>query len=86
VVAAAGTTTGVGINYTADSTNKFLPAASWTAYPTSGMAYGASSDHSGGIVMHVFADAHVGQLTSDVDPTVYMSVYSRNSSEPINLD
>jgi hypothetical protein len=50
------------------------------------MAYGASSDHSGGIVMHVFADAHVGQLTSDVDPTVYMSVYSRNSSEPINLD
>jgi len=86
VVAAAGTTTGVGINYTADSTNKFLPAASWTAYPTSGMAYGASSDHSGGIVMHVFADAHVGQLTSDVDPTVYMSVYSRNSSEPINLE
>jgi hypothetical protein len=86
VVAAAGTTTGVGINFTADSTNKFLPAASWTAYPTSGMAYGASSDHSGGIVMHVFADAHVGQLTSDVDPTVYMSVYSRNSSEPINLE
>ena len=87
VVAAAGATPGVGINYTADNTtNKFLPAASWTAYPTSGMAYGASSDHSGGIVMHVFADAHVGQLTSDVDPTVYMSVYSRNSSEPINLD
>jgi len=86
VVTASGTTGGVGINFTADSTNKFLPAASWTAYPTSGMAFGPSSDHSGGIVMHTYADGHVGQLTSDVDPTVYVSLYSRSSSEPVNLE
>ncbi len=86
VVLASGSSTGVGINYTADATNKFLPAATWTLYPTSGMAYGASSDHSGGIVMHTFADGHVSQLTSDIDPTVYVSLYSRSQAEPVNLE
>lgn len=47
-----------------------------------GMAYGPSSSHSGGIVMHVFADGHVSQITSDVTPTVYIGLYSRGTGEP----
>ena len=85
VVMATGATAGVGINYDPSSTNKFLTA---TAYPlyTTGMGHGASSDHSGGIVLHVFGDGHVGQITTDVDATLYMSAFSRASSEPVQFD
>jgi prepilin-type N-terminal cleavage/methylation domain-containing protein len=89
VVMAAGTTAGVGINYTPDSTNKFLKNAqsfgAWTVYGD-GMAHGASSDHSGGMVLHVFCDGHVGQITTDIDATLYMSSYSRANNEPVSLD
>ncbi len=86
-VMAAGATAGVGINYDASSTNKFLGTSSspWTVYGD-GMAHGASSDHSGGIVLHVFGDGHVGQITTDIDPTLYVSIYSRASNEPVNLE
>jgi len=85
VVMASGATTGVGINYDATSTLKFLTS---TAYPlyTTGMAHGASSDHSGGIVLHVFGDGHVGQITTDIDPTLYVSIYSRASNEPVSME
>jgi hypothetical protein len=49
------------------------------------MAFGPSSDHQGGIVMHAFGDTHVSQVTADVDPNVYMSICSRNGSEPTAL-
>jgi prepilin-type processing-associated H-X9-DG protein len=75
----------VGINYTPDSTNKYISAASYN-YTTSGLAHGPSSEHSGGIVMHAFVDGHVGQFTTDVDPSLYMSLFSRASGEPIVLD
>jgi hypothetical protein len=47
------------------------------------MGYGSSSDHSGGIVLHTFADGHVGSITAEIDPSVFMSLYSRASGEPI---
>jgi prepilin-type N-terminal cleavage/methylation domain-containing protein len=85
VLVASGTTNGVGINYTPDSTNKFIPDTRYN-YTTSGLAHGPSSEHSGGIVMHAFVDGHVGQFTTDVDPSLYMSLFSRASGEPIVLD
>jgi prepilin-type N-terminal cleavage/methylation domain-containing protein len=68
---------------------KFLPAAQFNGRLVGGtppgMAFGPSSDHQGGIVMHAFGDTHVSQVTADVDPNVYMSICSRNGSEPTAL-
>jgi len=68
---------------------KFLPAAQFNGRLTGGtppgMAFGPGSDHQGGITMHAFGDTHVSQVTADVDPNVYMSICSRNGSEPTSL-
>jgi hypothetical protein len=84
VVPAVVGTPGVGLNFpaTSASTGKYLTSTMWTAYGD-GMGHGPSSDHSGGIVLHVFADGHVGALTTDVEPTLFMSLYSRAQGEPI---
>ena len=87
VIQAAPGAVGASLNFPAANAtaSKFLPAATWALY-SDGMGFGASSDHSGGIVMHVFADGHVGQITTDIDPSVFMSLYSRASGEPVNLE
>jgi len=65
---------------------RFLPAAQFSGrLQSGGMAFGPSSDHQGGIVMHAFGDTHVSQVTADVDPIVYLSICSRNGSEPMAL-
>ncbi len=45
-------------------------------------AWGPSSDHSGGIVLHGWADAHVSGLPEDTDPTVYLQLVTRQGREP----
>jgi prepilin-type N-terminal cleavage/methylation domain-containing protein len=84
VVPAVVGTPGAGLNFpaTSASSGEYLTSTAWTAYGD-GMGFGPSSDHSGGIVLHVFADGHVGQLTTDIDPTLFMSLYSRGTGEPI---
>jgi hypothetical protein len=86
-VPAISGTAGVGLNFPATNvaTGKFLTNTAWSLYGD-GMGHGPSSDHSGGIVLHVFGDGHVGQITTDVDSTLYMSVFSRASSEPVQFD
>ena len=88
---ATASASGVGLNFPAAAASpgpsaQFLTSSAWTPYETYGMAHGASSDHSGGIVLLVFGDGHVGQVTNDIDPTVYMSLFSRASGEPVNLE
>jgi prepilin-type N-terminal cleavage/methylation domain-containing protein len=66
---------------------RFLPAAK---FPTgriaaNGMAFGPSSDHQGGIMMHAFGDTHVAQINPDIDPQVYMSICSRSGNESAKL-
>jgi prepilin-type N-terminal cleavage/methylation domain-containing protein len=85
VVPAVSGTAGVGLNFPATNASKFLTSTAWSLYGD-GMAHGPSSDHSGGIVLHVFGDGHVGQITTDVDSTLYMSAFSRASSEPVQFD
>jgi prepilin-type N-terminal cleavage/methylation domain-containing protein len=87
VVSAAPGQTGVGINFpatTVSGTGQYLSSTAWTQYATYGMAHGPSSDHAGGLVLHAFVDGHVGQISSDVDPTIYMSLFSRAQGEPIS--
>ena len=45
--------------------------------------WGPSSDHAGGIVEHVYGDAHVEGLTDGIDPNVYLWIVTRNGGEPI---
>jgi prepilin-type N-terminal cleavage/methylation domain-containing protein len=84
VVPAVVGTPGAGLNFPATNatSGEYLTSLAWTAYGD-GMGFGPSSDHSGGIALHVFADGHVGQLTTDIDPTLFMSLYSRGTGEPI---
>ena len=79
----AGTTpvTLSGLNYAATTAARYLPPASFNSRIAVGKAWGPGSDHQGGITMHVYGDTHVSQVTSDIDPGVYLSICSRNGQE-----
>jgi hypothetical protein len=65
---------------------RYVPAANFgTSRVVGGIAYGPSSDHQGGIVLHAFGDTHVAQVTSDVDANVYLSICSRSAGEANTL-
>jgi len=51
---------------------------------TDNWSWGPSSDHSGGVVMHAWADAHVSGVPEDIDPTLYMQLSTRAGREPAN--
>ena len=49
--------------------------------------WGPSSDHAGGIVQHVYGDAHVEGITDGIDPNVYLWIVTAtaaNRSQPRN--
>jgi hypothetical protein len=46
------------------------------------IAWGPSSNHSGGVVVHGAVDGSVHNVTPDVDPTVYMHIITRAGREP----
>jgi prepilin-type processing-associated H-X9-DG protein len=45
--------------------------------------WGPSSDHAGKLIGHLFADGHVEFINSDITPSIYMSLNTRSSGEPI---
>ena len=45
-------------------------------------AWGPSSDHSGGLALHCWADSHVSPLSEDIDPNLYMHLVTRAGREP----
>ena len=86
IVPAIAGTPGAGLNFPATTSARYLPDTSYSLYAAPGMAHGPSSDHAGGIVMHTFGDGHVSQITTDIDPTLYLSIFSRSSGEPASMD
>ncbi|REK12887.1 MAG: DUF1559 domain-containing protein [Planctomycetota bacterium] len=46
-------------------------------------AWGPSSDHTGGVVLHCWADSHVSALNEDIDPTLYVQLVTRAGREPV---
>jgi len=50
---------------------------------TPGRLWGPSSNHAGGIVNHVFGDAHVDGINDGIDPNVYLWIITRNGGEPL---
>jgi hypothetical protein len=83
-------TGGSALNYgpTADHpTASYLPTGALadpdiTNIPP-GRLWGPSSEHQGGIVNHVYADAHVEGVSDQIDPNVYLWIATRNGGEPL---
>ncbi len=53
----------------------------WTGY--TGATRGASSFHTGGLILHGYADGHTSAFSQEIDPAILAAVYSRNGSEPV---
>jgi hypothetical protein len=73
------------LNYGPKVTGQFYFGNFNGALPNSNITnweWGPSSDHSGGIVMHSFGDAHVQGMDETIDPTLYVQLSTRAGREP----
>jgi len=82
------TTTSVsgGVWTGATTTNKKIGRSdaggtTWVGY--TGSTRGASSFHTGGLILHGYADGHTSAFNQEIDPAVLFAVYSRNAAEPV---
>ncbi len=67
-------------------TTVYLTASSASTPTFSGAwQWGPSSDHSGGVVIHLACDASVHSITEDIDPSLYMQLITRAGGEPVTL-
>jgi len=76
-----GPKTDNNVNFVNRITDAGLPATADTSADGRKIFWGPSSDHSGGIVMHAWGDAHVSGLTEDTDPMLYMHLTTRAGRE-----
>jgi hypothetical protein len=83
-------TGGTALNYgpTAEHpTAVYLPTGSLSDPDISGIPpgrlWGPSSQHRGGIVNHVFGDAHVEGISDGIDPNIYLWIVTRADGEPL---
>jgi prepilin-type N-terminal cleavage/methylation domain-containing protein len=49
-------------------------------------AWGPSSQHRNGVVLHVFADGHTAIITDDVNPAIYFAFVTRNNNDFADMD
>jgi hypothetical protein len=47
--------------------------------------WGPSSDHTGGVILHLIGDASARSLTDDIDVTLYYQLVTRAGREPVSL-
>ncbi len=75
-----------GLNYgpKIDPTLAFIRSSLPRMGNAASMSWGPSSDHSGGVVLHCWADSHVSALNEDIDPAVYCHLVSRAGREPVS--
>jgi prepilin-type N-terminal cleavage/methylation domain-containing protein len=67
-------------NFLSDLPTPIIAPAGGNGYQP--WAWGPSSDHSGGVILHAWCDAHVSGITDDVDPTVYIQLVTKAGREP----
>jgi prepilin-type N-terminal cleavage/methylation domain-containing protein len=76
-------------SYTASQAGTYgaYPSGVFSNSPASTLrrAWGPSSDHSGGVIIHGITDGSVRSLTEDTDATIYMQLTTRAGREPQNL-
>ncbi len=64
-------------------TDNMATTGTWLGYSSGDTGkYGTSSNHQAGIVMHGYADGHVGQVTLDIDTGLMLNLHTRGGSEP----
>jgi hypothetical protein len=83
--ATTGVTVSGGVWTGATTANKKIGrsdagGSAWTGY---GATRGASSFHTGGLILHGYADGHTSAFNQEIDPAVLFAVYSRNAAEPV---
>ena len=84
----AGAVSGINYGPKNDTSKQFatvtqLGAASPPFMPgLTTIGWGPSSDHSGGLVLHAWGDAHVSALGEDIDPTLYVQLTTKQGREP----
>ncbi len=69
---------------TANPNSRYLLASQITnplMTPQVSRAWGPSSDHSGGIVNHLFGDGHVDGIPDGIEPNLYLWIVSRAGGE-----
>ena len=49
-------------------------------------AWGPSSQHAGGVTLHVYADAHAQAITREIDPSAYLRFITRNDGDPSKIE
>ena len=54
--------------------------------PVVSLYFGPSSDHAGAVVGHVFGDCHVEFINSDISPSVYLSLSTRNGVDTVTSE
>jgi len=55
----------------------------WAGYGSTTPQLGPSSQHQGGIVVHCYADGHVGRVNSELDTNLYFSLSTRVDGESV---
>jgi hypothetical protein len=78
-----GTKTALNIGPKPDINMKYMPGG--INQITGDWQWGPSSDHSGGVILHLVGDASVRQITDDVQVNVYIQCMTRNGRENVEL-
>jgi type II secretory pathway pseudopilin PulG len=80
--APAGSTTALNVGPAPITTTAYSPAlAGYCATPQL-ISWGPSSNHSGGVVVHLAVDGSAHPITPQIDPTLYMHLITRAGREP----
>ncbi len=81
-----GTANAGSLNYGPGANGKplFAPKGT-TPAQTQPVSWGPSSDHSGGVVIHLACDASVHAIAPDIDPDLYLQLITRAGCEPTVL-
>ncbi len=53
---------------------------------TGSRSFGPSSEHSGSVVLHAYADAHAQTISPNVDQAVYLRLITRRDGDPSESD
>lgn len=64
----------------------YMPSAVGYGALTSPRQWGPSSDHSGGVIIHLIGDGSARSLTEDIDATTYMRLVTAAGREPQSFD
>ena len=77
-----GGSTALNVGPVPTATTAYSPALAGYGATPQVISWGPSSNHAGGVVIHLAVDGSVRAIASDIDPTVYMHLITRAGGEP----